>query len=313
MTARERPETDAEGQGRRSPRLTKLRAAIEGRERLPGCFVRIREALPTLSETERRVCDEILRDPRQIILSSVVELAEKSGVSEATIVRLCRKLGYSGYAEFKVVLSQDLVAPLENIHEDITPLDDLALIVRKVTAANVQALQDTLQVVDPDAVGRAVELLDAAERIACFGMGGSAPLAVDAQHKLLRLGKPCAVHSDKHLQLIAGALMGPGDTVLAISHTGSNRDMLETLEVVRRTGARLVAITHFGQSPITRIADASLFTSARETSYRHESLSSRIATLNIVDILYVALSLRNHKRMVENLGRIREAVLPTRR
>ena len=294
------------------PRARRLEAAITSQRRVPGCFVRIREKLPHLSETEQRVCRQILQNPRAIILRSVVELAERSAASEATIVRLCRKLGYRGFAEFKIVLSQDLVTPLENIHEDIAAEDDTATLVKKVTRSNVQALHDTLQVLEPKSVDRAIDLLSRASRIACFGMGGSGALAFDAQHKLLRTGKPCVAYSDKHLQLIAGSLFGAGDTVIAITHTGSNRDLLEVCEVVHRAGAASIAITHFASSPITRIADVSLFTSSRETSYRHESLSSRIATLNIVDILYVGLSLRHHRQMVENLRRIRRAVLPTR-
>ena len=294
------------------PRVQRLQAAIANQHRVPGCFVRIRERLPHMSETERRVCQQILQNPRQIILGSVVELAEKSSASEATIVRLCRKLGYQGFAEFKVVLSQDLVTPLENIHEDIAADDNIQTLVKKVTRSNVQALHDTLQVLDAKAVSRAVDILFKANRITCVGMGGSGALAFDAQHKFLRTGKPCVAYTDKHLQLIASSLLGPQDTVVAITHSGSNRDMLEVCQVARRAGARLIAITHFASSPITRIVEVSLFTSSRETSYRHESLSSRIATLNIVDILYVGLSLRHDRKMVDNLRRIREAVLPTR-
>ena len=289
-----------------------LRGFVTSQKRLPGCFVRIRDSLSRLSETERRVCRQILQNPRPIILGSVVELAERSHASEATIVRLCRKLGYGGFAEFKVVLTQDLAAPLENIHEDVKMGDDLQMLVKKVSHANVQAIQDTLQVLDVRSVERAVDLLDRAARITCIGMGGSGSVAIDAQHKLLRTGKSCVAYTDKHLQLIASSLLAREDAVLAITHTGSNRDLLEVCENARGVGARLITITHFGSSPVTRLADVSLFTSSRETSYRQESLSSRIATLNIVDILYVGLSLRNHRRTVENLRRIRRAILTTR-
>jgi len=132
------------------------------------------------------------------------------------------------------------------------------------------------------------------------------------QHKFLRTGKPCEAYTDTHLQLIAGSLLTRRDVVLAISHTGPNRDMLEVCGVARQAGAHLVAVTHFAPSPVTRPAEVSLFTSSRETSCRHESLSSRIATLNIVDTLYVGVSLRNHRRMLDNLRRIRQAILPTR-
>ncbi len=290
----------------------RLAAAIAASDRVPGCFVRIRELLPRLSETEQRICREILADPRRIILESVVELAERSQASEASVVRLCRKLGYAGFAEFKILLSQDLVTPLENIHEDMAAGDDTATIMKKVTQSNHRALTDTLQVLDAGSVERAIDLLDRAERLHFYGMGGSGAIALDAQHKFLRTGKPCSALTDKHLMLIEGALLSKADLVVAVSHSGSNRDLLEVCEVVKGAGGRLVTITHFAASPITKLADVALFTSARETSYRHESLSSRIATLNIVDILYVGFGLRNDARMVANLRRIRKVILGTR-
>jgi RpiR family carbohydrate utilization transcriptional regulator len=99
---------------------------------------------------------------------------------------------------------------------------------------------------------------------------------------------------------------------VAISHTGRTKDLLEVLGVAKHGGARTIAITHYGPSPILKLADVVLQTSARETAYRQESLSSRIAALTIVDALYVGVGLRLHEAVTKNLATIRRALRSTR-
>jgi DNA-binding MurR/RpiR family transcriptional regulator len=201
---------------------------------------------------------------------------------------------------------------MTDIHEDVNVDDKVKVILRKVFHANVQTLTDTLQVVDETAVEQAVDLLTAAQRITFFGCGGSGIVAQDAAHKFMRTGKTVLAHTDKHLQLIHAALLGGEDLVVGISHSGRNQDLLDALRAAKSAGARIITITHYGPSPIARLADVTLYTMSRETAYRRESLSSRIATLAIVDVLYVGVGLRLHEEVVRNIQTIRQSLLCTR-
>ncbi len=279
---------------------------------MPGCFVRIRQGFQSLSKGEQLVAKAILQDPHAVILGSVTDLARRSRTSAAGVSRFCRKLGFGSFPRFKIKLSQDLASPIADIHEDAAVGDNIGKITRKVVHGNIQTLSDTLQVLDEKAVEQAVDLLSAAPRITFLGVGGSGMVAQDAAHKFMRTGKTVLVYTDRHLQLIHAALLDAGDVVVAVSHTGRNRDLLDVLRVVKAAGARIIAITHYGPSPTVKLADVALHTMARETAYRRESLSSRIAALTIVDVLYVGVGVRHHREVVKNIKKIRQAILRTR-
>lgn len=282
------------------------------RNPIPGCLVRIRNAFDSLTQGERRVAEVVLRDPQSVTLSSVTVLSQRSKTSTAAISRFCRKLGFGTFPQFKIRLAHDLAQPIPDIHEDVKVGESIEALTRKVFRGNIQTLTDTLQVLDPKALADAVELLATASRILFFGYGASAVVTQDANHKFIRTGKTTLTSTDKHVQLIHASLAGPKDVVVAISHTGRTKDLLEVLGVAKHGGARTIAITHYGPSPILKLADVVLQTSARETAYRQESLSSRIAALTIVDALYVGVGLRLHEAVTRNLATIRRALRSTR-
>jgi RpiR family transcriptional regulator, carbohydrate utilization regulator len=279
---------------------------------IPACLVRIRHALSSLTEGERRVADIVLQDPQGVTLSSVTVLAQRSKTSTAAVSRFCRKLGFGTFPQFKIRLAHDLAQPIPDIHEDIKIGEPIEALTRKVFQGNIQTLTDTLQVLDPQAVADAVALLATASRVLFFGYGASAVVAQDANHKFIRTGKTTLLSTDKHVQLIHASLAGPRDVIVAISHTGRTRDLLEVLRVAKQGGARTIAITHYGRCPILKLADVVLQTSARETAFRQESLSSRVAALTIIDALYVGVGLRLHEAVTKNLGKIRRALRSTR-
>lgn len=284
---------------------------MSGKDRDIGCFIRIENKMPHFSKSERKVADFVLNHPKKVLMSSGSDIALATNTSISSITRFCRRIGYSGFQEFKIVLSQNIAEPLSSIHEDIEPKDDLETIKTKITQANIHAIETTLHVIDTKELQRAIDQFVMAETIAFFGMGGSGSVALDAQHKFLRTGKRCIAAVDKHMQLIYASMFTKKDVMVGITHSGFNKDMLDVFKVARRN-ATTIAITHNATSPFSNLADINLYTSAKETAYRPESLSSRIAALTIIDILYVALGMRRNKLMLTNLARIRNAISLTR-
>jgi len=274
-----------------------------------GVQARIRGVLPSLLRAERKVADYALADPEAVLAQSVGEVAAGSGVSEATVIRFCRTAGFTGFQNLKITLARELVSPLASaLHEDIAEGDDPATLARKIFAANIDTLRDTLGVLDPGAVGRAVKTLSAARKILVIGVGTSAPVAYDAYAKLMRLGAPVTLQTDAHLQMMEAALLGGGDAVLAISHSGSTRDPVETAKVAKTAGAAVVSITNNALSPLAKISDMTLLTASKETKFRAEALSSRIAQASVIDLLYVALGLKNRKKALASAKKIENVI-----
>ncbi|HEV3156402.1 MAG TPA: MurR/RpiR family transcriptional regulator [Candidatus Baltobacteraceae bacterium] len=278
--------------------------------KVPGCFVRIDSAFENLRPAEQRVAEFIRKNPEELILLTVTELAEQTKTSESTVVRLCQKIQYKGYQEFKIMLARDLVGPTETVYEDIKADDSLAKLKTKVFAANAQALKDTLEILSEDDLERAVEALAKARRIEIYGIGGSASLAQDAYHKFMKLGIPTIAMSDGDMMAMSSSLLTSDDVVIGISHTGASKNVCDAMERAQAAGATTICITHRATSPITKFSKISLFTAAKETAFGSGAMSSRIAQLSIIDTLFVGVAHRSeadYKTALERVQKTRRA------
>ncbi|NLW56642.1 MAG: MurR/RpiR family transcriptional regulator [Firmicutes bacterium] len=273
---------------------------------------KLREERFSFRQSERKAAEYILAHTTEVINLPITQLAEQIGVSEATIVRMCKKVGFRGFQELKIALAMETVPPLKTVHEAIQEDDDTASVLQKVFFANISAMESTLNVLSIGELDRAVEAIAAAERIYLFGVGGSAPIAIDAAHKLMKTGKAVIAYTDTHMQAMAASLMQAGDVVIGISHSGSSRDIIESLELARKNGAVTIGLTNHARAPMDRVLDIKLSTCSNETFYRTESTSSRIAQLSIIDTLFIVLSLRQLEQALDNLQRTREAIVPKR-
>ncbi|MFR2043107.1 MAG: MurR/RpiR family transcriptional regulator [Oscillospiraceae bacterium] len=173
-----------------------------------------------------------------IIDLSVAALADACGVSDPTVVRAYKKLGFSGYEDLKLTLAQATVSPDEIIHEEISAEDSVQAVRDKVFQSAVLALQFTRDMLEPETLAAAAQLLMNARKIVIFGLGGSAPVAMDLHHKLLRLGLNAAVYTDPHLQVIACNYLDERDAVFAVSHSGSSRCVVDSTQTAKHRGQR---------------------------------------------------------------------------
>ncbi len=264
-------------------------------------LTRIRVRQSTLGPSTRTIADYILAHPREVVSMSVTELAAQTGASEGSVINLCRQLELTGFQQLKLSLAQEVVQPVQFIHEDLQPEDDAAIVCRKMFSAGVQALRDTLSILDPMAIAKAVELIRTARRVEIYGIGSSAPIAEDAQYRMLRIGIDARVVVDSHIQAISASRTGPDVAVLTISHSGATHETLTATRLAREAGARTIVVTNFASSPIQAYADLTLFTMARETKFRTEAMTSRIAQLCLLDALIAALALADYERSVDAL------------
>lgn len=269
---------------------------------------RLRALRPGLPPAAGRIADVVLHQQAEVVHMSVTEVAERAGASEGSVVALCRQIGARGFQHLKIELARALTQPVQAIHEDLEPGDAPAAVMRKVFAAGVQALQDTLAVLDPEALARAASLLRAARRIEVYGIGSAAPVAEDAHMRLLRIGLDVRLAVDSHVQAVSAALAGPEVATLTISHSGSTVETVAATRLAREAGARTVVITNLGRSPLQAHADVVLHTAARETRFRTEAMTSRIAQLAVVDALISCMALAGGADAVAALRRTSEVL-----
>jgi DNA-binding MurR/RpiR family transcriptional regulator len=261
-----------------------------------------------LRKSERKVADSVLENAEQVIHYSVSQLAEEAKVSDPTVIRFCRSLGFKGFQDFKIRLAQSVVPTLRTIHESVDENVEAPDLVQRVFEANIDAVRSTLKTLDFRTVNAVVEALASANHIIFHGLGGSAAVAMDAYHKFFRIGIPCVWFDDVHMAIMAASMMTPKDVFVVISHSGASRDVVETAEVATATGATTVAIISYSKTPLAKIVTHTLRVGSTETDYRFEPMASRIAQLSVVDVLSVGVSLKRSDGVIDNLSKSRRAL-----
>lgn len=275
---------------------------------LSSCLPRIRSGFNDLTKTEQKTATYILDNPSDVIHMTITELAEAAQNAEATVFRLCKKLGFSGYQELKIALAGDVYTPLESVYKEVNPADSIGTMISKIFNDINEGLQDTLKIIDEDAVEKAIEAITATKRIAVYGSGGSAVIAADIEHRFMRFGISVRAYSDPHLQITSATLLQPGDVVIAVSHTGANRDVLDAVKAANSNHVTTIAITSYMRSPLSQLATIALHGMGREINYRSEAMASRLIHLAIVDVLYVGSLLRQQDKIIENMNKVRQAI-----
>lgn len=277
-----------------------------------GYQLRVQSILAEITKNEKKIYEFIENNRRDIIHMSVADAAEACEVSEPTIVRYAQKLGYKGYQAMKISIAQESIEPEQQIYGHLAKDDTISTIVNKIIDSNIQSLKDTSDVLNRESIDDAVNLILGCRRLLFFGVGGSGCIALDGQHKFIKIGYLAIAFSDSNLQAMAASVLTPNDVVVAISHSGASKDILMALEIARNSGARTIAITNYGRSPIVESAEVVLFTSSNETAFNSDALSSRIAELSIIDMLYVGVSYKRYDESYAEILKTRKALDATK-
>ncbi|MEA5015715.1 MAG: MurR/RpiR family transcriptional regulator [Candidatus Limiplasma sp.] len=259
-------------------------------------LIKLQALRPAMTASERKITETILAAPREVIHLSITGIAERAGVSDATVVRLCKRLGMQGYQELKLTMAQELVSSTDRIYEDVRESDTNEEILGKVFESTKQALDYTARVVDRDQFEKAVQALAQAGKVFIYGCGNSAAVALDLQHKLMRLSINAMAYMDAHMQCISSVQLRQGDVCVAVSHSGSSRAIVAAAQLAKDKGATVICMTGVGSSPLSKISDCRLDAASREVEYHIVALSSRISQYTLIDSLYTALAIRQKAR-----------------
>lgn len=265
---------------------------------------RLRMELPMLPDALQRVAEQILDDPAEAAQASIVDLAERSGTSTATVTRFCRVLGFRGYAALRVAIATESGRAAQarwetDIDREIEPGDPLDRILDVIAGADTRAIQETAARLDIAKVDRIAQAISGAGRVELFGLGSSGTAAREMAFRLERIRVPCWHREDTHKALTNAALLGPGDVAIGLSHSGRTREVIEVLAEAASQGALTVAVTSFDRSPLAELAEISLTTAVHETTFRLAALSALHSQLVALDLIYVAVAQRTYERTNE--------------
>jgi len=273
---------------------------------------RIRMLLPEMSSLENRIAEFLLRKEFDETVP-LKDVADAAGVSEAMVVKTAKKLGFDGYRELRAAVVEYRRQPAVDLHQELKPEDTAETILQKVFRTSIQALEETLAILDVAAFKRAAELIHGGRQRDFYGLGGSAQIARDAAHKFLRIGIRASVFDDTHMMAMSANLLGPGDVVVAFSHSGRSSGLVDAAQLAKSNGAAIVLVSNYESGPIAELADAVLCSAAQGSPLTGENAAARIAQLNIMDAVFVAVAQKGYAQAESNLARTMAAVQPKRR
>lgn len=271
-----------------------------------------------LTPAMRRIAKAIRDDPTIVLEKTISQIADACGTSVASVVRFCRAVGLSGYAELRMSLATELgkeaaqFGPGMTLGAEIARTDTLEDMAAKVASLEMLAIEETVSSLDFKALERVVAALEKAQRILLFGIGASHFVAQDLHHKLFRVGRNAFLLTDAH-EAWSAALLSPQDTVaIGFSHSGATADTVQFLDLAKRNGALTVAVTGAPESLLARAADERLITHARESALRAGAMVSRIAQLVVVDCLFLGVARLRYEQTIDALKRTRDVTHPER-
>ncbi len=274
-------------------------------------FEKISSEYYALTSSEKKVADFALSNQGGTQFMSISELADASGVAEATISRFCRRLGYKGYNAFKLAVAKSSPhpQPWDNpLSGEVTAEDSLENICKKLFTAETEAMAQTMELLSLDAVREAAAMLHSARRVICMGQGGSLLIANEAAHLFSTFSNKFTSIGDSHLQAMTAATMDPEDIIFFFSYSGSTKEMVKTLTLAREQHGKVILVTRFPNSPGAALSDVVLQCGANENSLQTGSIAARIAQMYLLDILFSEFSRKDLDQCQKVRRRIADAL-----
>lgn len=268
----------------------------------------LRSVSPSLTKAEQKVVDAVLSNPEVLIRQTITELAAQAEVGETTVTRICRKLGFKGFKDFKLSVAQDIASTSEDMQEEIHEDDRPMTIAQKISALNSQSIANATALMDDEELQQCVDLLSNARRIYFFGVGSSGLTAQEAKYRFVRLGFDAEAAFDAHFLAMFASLTGEGDVVVGISNSGSTKEVVDALRIAKQNGSSVICISNHARSPMTQYADAVLVGFARRYPFADAFFASTLTQIHILDVLSTAIAFQNKDKADRALRKTMDSV-----
>ena len=271
---------------------------------------RIHASYYQLTATERKVADYVLAHIRQVQFLSITQLADECGTADASISRFCRSLKLKGFNAFKLELAKHAATSVTSAfsggrNEDTDTLEGRCKIAGRLSQ---EAIGQTIELMQPQDICKAVDLFEGARRVVCMGSGGSMIMAHECVHLFSTVCGKFQMALDSHLQMSAAAIMEPGDVIMLFSYSGATTAGLQVLELAKNRGISTILVTRFPKSPAAKLADVVLRCGSNESPVQVGSVSAKVAQLVVMDVLYQEYCYRNWDKCEENMRNIASAL-----
>lgn len=241
-----------------------------------------------LSMAERVVLDYLIENKAVLKDFNVEKIAEAAYTSPASVVRMCKKLGYKGFKDFKIdfILSNAKVEiPDNKEYYDVILAKDTNW-GKTVIENNIRILEETLKIHDPEALHLAAETIMRARRVLIFGKGSSYLVCKDLEMKLRRISKFAIAQGESHEQLVDASFLNPNDAVVFISNSGKTKEIISAALLAKEKKAKIISVVKLGSNLLAELSDIVLYTTSLEGDFRSAAMTSRMSQFCVIDALF---------------------------
>ncbi|WP_238905039.1 MurR/RpiR family transcriptional regulator [Clostridium sp. YIM B02506] len=243
-----------------------------------------------LFEAEKKIADYVINNSEKVIEMTVSELANKSNVSEATIIRFCKKCDFRGFHDIKISIAKEMVSLEEtNISNDLDT-NNIEQSLQNILANKIEELKQTISMMDGDIIKEILEIIKNARIVQFTAVGNTIPVAMDGAYKFNQLGISSVVNTIWETQLAYTYTLTENDVVIAISNSGSSKKLVTLLDIANEKGATTISITNHEKSPLANKSTYHINTATREKLFLDEFSFSRVSAMVVIEALYLLLT-----------------------
>ncbi len=284
----------------------------------PKIVLDINNKYASMNPAMQSISDFLIKNFEKVAYMGISELAGNSGVSDATVSRYVKHMGFKNYKAFQL----EMVSSLNNTESDnsedsdliypkleyggISRNDSTEIMCKKVFRSNMQMLEDTLSILDYETIDKVSKFIMKARNVILFGVGRSRVTAESGRSRLYRLGINTFCYSDAHEQIVASSMCDERDVIIAISNYGRSKSVVQNTRRARKNGAITVGITSAINSPIAKAVEYPIYTSFNYESYlsvedklSYEPASENIAQIAVLDSIYMSVSMKAGVQILE--------------
>lgn len=276
------------------------------------CIFKIKNSMNNFSKSEKKIAEYILKNSDYVKTINSTQLAEAAKVGQASIIRFVKKIGFTGFSDFKIKLNQELAATADNeniLHSSVTLNDSIGEITKKIAKDSMDSISITQNNLKDSELKKAIKLLSEANKIILIGMGASSLVAKDFSYKLSKIGK-IAIHTvDSDVQLTHVINSNSKDLVVAISQSGEKKEIIKCLQQAKKNNTPVIGITGKSGTSMEEFSDVLLYSFAHEGLLRSSPMTSRITQLFLIDTLFVGLVQQNPEESLSLIERCRKSII----
>ena len=251
--------------------------------------------LSTMSANDQKIAQVVLKQPEQVVNYTISKLATEAGVSDASVTRFCHNLNLTGFHDLKIQLAQNAT---ESVSLQNMSRDDASANLELIEKNKVAEIKATLENVTEAKLDRVLRLLTESRIVQVSAEGDTYPVAADAVYKFNQIGL-LAIDSGGTIETAIAQTMNLNkkDCLLVISNSGEAAGIIKQIKVAKQKGMQVIAITNRADSPIALLADVHLKTAVRQTVMQSQYYFSRVASMTMIEALYLLLIARDAERV----------------